>query len=71
MLYLRYIMKTVDWIAIIITGTIALVIIIIVLGSVITGNKMSPDGIKILGDLLIALVAIISMYVGSKIRNKD
>ena len=64
-------MKPVDWIAIIITGTIALVIIIIVLGSVITGNKMSPDGIKILGDLLIALVAIISMYVGSKIRNKD
>ncbi len=63
-----YIMKPVDLVVLIITIAIAIIIVSIVLVSVITGNKVSPDGLKILGDLLIALTSIIALYVGSKIK---
>ena len=59
-------MKPSELIPLIITGTVCLMVLGIVAASLITGEKMSEDGVKILGDIVLALVAIISFYMGRK-----
>jgi len=61
-------MKPVDLIALILTSTLAVILISIVLTSLITGEKMSEPGLDIMGKLIMALVALISLYLGSKLN---
>ncbi len=57
-----------DIIVLILAGTVAFLLISSVLASVITGDKITEAGLKIVGDMNMAIIAIISMYIGSKLK---
>ena len=61
-------MKPVDLVILILTSTIAIILVSIVFVSLVTGEKMSEQGVKIIGDIMIALVALIGLYLGSKLN---
>lgn len=58
-----------DIIVFILAGTIACLLISSVLAAVITGDKLTEAGLKIVGDMNMAIIAIISMYIGSKLKS--
>ena len=58
------------------TDIIVLILVIIVavvmIGSIarpsITGDKISPDGIDIIGKLMASIIALIGVYIGNKLK---
>lgn len=66
-------MKTLDYIAIIVTFTVALILLSTVLGPIITGRALSDEKAQLVSNLISSFIAIIGMYVGAKLRtgNKD
>ncbi len=63
-------LNTPDYIALIITSTICLVILIIMIGVTIRGEPISEEGLDIIGRVLFALVAIVSLYIGASLKKK-
>ena len=63
-------MKPVDKVVLILTRTIAIILITVILGATIRGEPLSETGSKIIGNMSLALIAIISLYVGSKLNRK-
>ncbi len=57
-----------DIIVLILTGTIAIILISAIMGATISGKQITEWGAEILGDLSMALVAIISMYIGNRMK---
>ncbi len=62
-------MKPVDKIVLIITGSIAFILVISITASVIRGEPLSEAGMRVVEKITLPMVAIISMYVGSKIKD--
>ena len=62
-------MKTHDIIVLILASTVAAILIIVIVGSLTTGKPMSEKGAEIISDMNMAIIAIISMYIGSKIKS--
>lgn len=61
-------MDPVDKIVIILTTTIALILLIVIVGATIRGEPLTDTGSKIIGNMSLAMIAIISLYVGSKLN---
>ena len=61
-------MKPVDKIVLILTASIAFILVVSITAAVIRGEPLSEAGIKIVEKITLPMVAIISMYVGSKIK---
>ena len=61
-------MKTVDIVAITLTFAVALILISTVLGNAITGRELSEEKAQLVGNLVSSCIAIVSMYVGSKMK---
>lgn len=59
-----------DWaalIALILTVTLCLVLMITVVGSVVFDKKLSDEAARLLSGVALGLVAIVSAYIGSRI----
>ena len=63
-------MKPEDLIVLILTAAIALILVIVVVGATIRGEPLNETGSKIVGNMSLAMIAIISLYIGSKLNNK-
>ena len=63
-------MEPVDQVILILTFTIAVLLVTVIIGATIRGETLTPTGSKIIGNMTMAMIAIISLYVGSKINNK-
>ena len=63
-------MKPVDIIAIILTLTICYILSVVITMAAIHSQPLSEIGAKIVDKMTIALISIISMYVGSKLNKK-
>jgi hypothetical protein len=63
-------MKPVDIIAIILTITICYLLAVSITAATIRGEPISEIGMKLVDKMTIAIISIISMYVGSKIKTK-
>lgn len=50
------------------TVTIAIILLIVILTAAIRGIPLSEIGTKIVGNMSLAMIAIISLYVGSKLN---
>ena len=61
-------MEPVDKIVIILTATIALILLVVIVGATIRGEPLTETGSKIIGNMSLAMIAIISLYVGSKLN---
>ena len=61
-------MEPVDKIVIILTATIALILLVVIIGATIRGEPLTETGSKIIGNMSLAMIAIISLYVGSKLN---
>jgi len=61
-------MEPVDKVVIILTATIALILLTVIIGATIRGQPLSETGAKIIGNMSLAMIAIISLYVGSKLN---
>lgn len=61
--------EPIDIVAIIIVGTISFILITVILSSVITGVKLSDAGVKIVGDMNMALIALLALWMGSKLKS--
>ena len=61
-------MKTVDIIALIATVTVSVILLATVLGTALKGEPLSDAKAEIVGRLVASFMAIISLYVGSKIK---
>ena len=58
--------QPIDIIVLILTTSICLMLVIVILGAVIRGEPLTPEGAKIMENLNLAIIAIISFYVGNK-----
>lgn len=58
--------KPIDVIVLILTCSIAIMLISVILGSLISGKQLTPEGRELMGKIDLALIAIISFYVGNK-----
>ncbi len=61
-------MKPVDKIVLILTLAITFILVASITTSVIKGEPISEAGLKVVDKMTIAIISIISMYVGSKIK---
>lgn len=57
-----------DIIILILTVTISILLMIVIIKPFITNNVMQPDSAKLLSAIITSIIAIISIYVGSKIK---
>jgi hypothetical protein len=64
-------MKPVDAIVAILAVIIGLVVVLPLLGVVIHSYEFDDGRAEVLAGLVSSLVAIVSVYVGSRLRNKD
>ena len=61
-------MKPVDKVVIILTVTIAVILLVVIVGATVRGEPLTETGSKIIGNMSLAMIAIISLYVGSKLN---
>jgi hypothetical protein len=61
-------MKPIDIIVIILTVSVCLILVSSVMRPLITGASLSSDKAEMVAALVYACIAIISMYVGSKLN---
>jgi len=64
-------MKPIDIIALILTSSVCLFFMSAVLGPWVTGTPLSTEKAEMVTGLLSACIAIISMYVGSRLKGRD
>ena len=64
-------MKSVDIIVLILTICVCMVVIGPAINTAITGESISADKAKIMSGLIVSIIAIISIYVGAKLRGGD
>lgn len=59
----------VDWIVVILAAPVVLALLIAVAGpNLLGGAPSSSDKLEIVGNIMSAIVAVISVYVGSKMK---
>ena len=61
-------MYPIDKIALIITVTTAVILLSVTLSPMVTGRPISEDKARIVGNLVSSFIAILSMYVGSRLK---
>ena len=62
--------KPKDIVIVIITVTICFVLMMVFVSALFTGKELTDEGRKIVSDIIIALIAIISFWIGQKAVNK-
>ncbi len=60
----------VDIVAIIIISTMCSLLLITVLSVIITGDRLSEGGLKQFGDMGNSMLAIVALWMGSKLNKK-
>lgn len=60
--------QPIDIVILILTSTISLMLIVVILGAAIRGEPLTQDGLKLLEKLTIAIIAIVSFYVGNQTK---
>ena len=58
----------IDIVILILTASICLMLIITIIGASIRGEPLTPEGLKLMEKLTIAIIAIISFYVGNQTK---
>ena len=61
----------VDIIVLILAVTIAFTLMAVVLISVISGERLSPAGVTIIGRLMSAIIALVGVYIGNKMKKQE
>ena len=61
-------MNTLDKIALMVTGTVCLILLVIVVSPIFTGRVLSNEKAQMVSGLISSSVAIIGMYVGAKLK---
>ena len=61
-------LKPVDIIAIIATLSVSFILVATVVGTIVRGEPLTDEKAKIVGTLVSSFIAIVSMYVGSRIK---
>ena len=64
-------MKPVDVIALILASTIAFILVVVILSPLITGNQFSIEKAHIVEKLIMALMAMLALYIGAKLNGKE
>jgi hypothetical protein len=64
-------MKPVDWVVMFIALCVGIVVVMPLFSYVIAGEHMSEEGDKLIGGLVASMIAIISIYVGARLKDKD
>lgn len=62
--------QPVDAVILILTGVVGIALIIAFVAPLITGNSVNEHNAKIIERLMTALITIISIYVGSKVKRE-
>jgi len=60
--------QPIDYIVLILTASICAMLIITILAAAIRGEPLTPEGLKLMEKLTIAIIAIISFYVGNQTK---
>ena len=63
-------MKTLDYIALIVTCTVSLILLFIVVSPAITGNTLSDSKAQLVHNLISSYMTLAAMYVGAKLKSK-
>jgi branched-subunit amino acid transport protein AzlD len=63
--------KPVDWVVLLIAFCVVFVVSMTMLDFFITGVRNSPENSKLIAKLVASMIVIISIYVGSKLKDKD
>lgn len=61
-------MKPVDWIVLIVTIPISVVILVVAIVPAITGKEISETKAELFSDMIKQIIAIVLVYVGYKLR---
>ena len=61
-------MKPVDIVVLLIVVMLCIVLLLPAVHSVLSRASMSNENVEIIGDLLTSMIAIVSIYVGAKLR---
>jgi len=64
-------MRPVDLIAVSIIITVCLLVLMVKFSAMWSGNTLNSDELDVIGHVVITMLAIVSLYVGHKIRTKD
>ena len=64
-------MKPVDWVVLSMAVTVCAVVFIQPLKYIVFGESISPETAKLVAGIITSMLAVISMYVGSKIRHRN
>lgn len=63
--------RPVDWIMILLTGAITIVVLVNGVARYFTGEEFNPERAKALAGVLEKVMVIIAMYIGLKLRDRD
>ena len=61
-------MKTLDYIALIVTSSISFMLLFIVISPVLTGRILSESKAQLVSSLIAGFMTIVGMYVGAKLK---
>jgi hypothetical protein len=64
-------LKPVDYVVFAIALCVCAVIITPMLAYIVTGTENTDEGGKLIAGLVASMIAIISIYVGARLRDKD
>ena len=62
-------MNTLDKIAVMVTATICIILLVIIVSPVFTGRVLSNEKAQMVSGLISSSIAIIGMYVGAKLKS--
>lgn len=64
-------MKTLDYIALIVTSSISFMLLFIVISPVLTGRVLSENKAQLVSSLIAGFMTIVGMYIGAKLKGGD
>ena len=64
-------MRTLDYIALMVTGTVSLMLLFIVISPAFTGRVLSDEKAQMVSNLIAGFMTIVGMYVGAKLKGGD
>ena len=64
-------MKPVDYVILILTVPVAILIIVAAVSPVFTGRILSEPKAQLMGELVKSVIAVVLVYVGFKLRGSD
>jgi len=63
--------QTLDKIALVVTVTVSIILLVIIVSPVFTGRTLSNEKAQMVSGLISSFIAIIGMYVGAKLKSGE